>query len=813
VKQVQGLTGIILGGAVVVLTGQSVLAAPVQVTAVELNPTAAGVDILLQTRNGDRPQVFAVNRGTSWTADVTNAQLSIPGGSFRQVNPAPGISLITVTPLDRTSVRVTAVGQQRTPVGSITRPEQGGLVFSLRPSTTSSKAASAIAHPPKTTLPPLPTSTQPQFSPQSSATPPLPAQSFTPSQPIQVPPPLSSIAAVPPPSPKLTSPVSTPTAPQAIPPQPATPPPSQTIPPPLPAFQGDTPLVPNPIIRMDGGVKPESSIPTPVPALLPRAVAPPVGDIAASQIDTSPVAIDLGTAERVPRLVLRDAPAREVLSLLARAAGLNLAFVGDQASKTGQQAGQAAQPGQTSGEGAKVTLDIENEPVQNVFNYVLQVTGLQANRVGRTIFVGANLPNEARNLLVRSLRLNQVPVSNALNFLVSLGAESSISRERLVTSVNAVPIPSVTNAQGSSSITQTQTTTEQRLETQRVDYKDSSPILRGLQVSGDERTNTLTLVGSPKQVEIAVGQLVQLDVRRRQVAVNVRVVDVNLLALDRAGTSFSFGIDQSSFINSGGVGVFNFGRNAPASTSLTAPLTSGSSFGPPTATGGTSPFNLFNKNFFTQLQVAVTSGNAKILTDPTLVVQEGQTATVDLVQEVITNISQTVTGGTSTSLPTLTVTVEKTPAGLTLPIKVDRIDDNGFITLSVAPIITRPEQSVTIQFPGSGGSPSISNPITLLSRRSVSSGNIRLRDGQTLVLSGIIQDEDRSTVTKIPILGDIPILGALFRSTERQNTRREVIVLLTPRIVDDSQNSTFGYYYSPSPNARQVLEQNNPPNR
>ena len=83
---------------------------------------------------------------------------------------------------------------------------------------------------------------------------------------------------------------------------------------------------------------------------------------------------------------------------------------------------------------------------------------------------------------------------------------------------------------------------------------------------------------------------------------------------------------------------------------------------------------------------------------------------------------------------------------------------------------------------------------------------IRLRDGQTLILSGIIQDQDRTTVSKLPILGDIPLLGALFRKTNRQNERREVIVLLTPQIMDDSERSSYGYNYTPSPQIRQVLE-------
>ena len=97
----------------------------------------------------------------------------------------------------------------------------------------------------------------------------------------------------------------------------------------------------------------------------------------------------------------------------------------------------------------------------------------------------------------------------------------------------------------------------------------------------------------------------------------------------------------------------------------------------------------------------------------------------------------------------------------------------------------------------------------MLSERSLSSGLIRLRDGQTLILSGIIQDSDRSTASKVPILGDIPILGALFRRTIRVNQRSEVVVLLTPRIIDDSErSSSMGYNYTPSPDVRQLLERN-----
>jgi len=206
----------------------------------------------------------------------------------------------------------------------------------------------------------------------------------------------------------------------------------------------------------------------------------------------------------------------------------------------------------------------------------------------------------------------------------------------------------------------------------------------------------------------------------------------------------------------------------------------------------------FPKKFLAQLQAQITSGNAKILTDPTIVVQEGQTATVNLTQEVVGNISSETES--ADGLTTRTVTAEIREAGLILELVVDRIDDNGFVTLAINPEVT---SIGSVQDLSIGDD---TNQIALLNTRELTSGQIRLRDGQTLILSGIIQESDRTTVRKVPILGDLPIIGALFRSTERQNQRQEVIVLVTPQILDDSERGSFGYNYTPGREAQEVLQ-------
>nr|WP_242035888.1 MULTISPECIES: type IV pilus secretin family protein [unclassified Leptolyngbya] len=703
------------GGAIALTASLPAYAAATEVTDVRVNSTNdGGMELVLETSSGERPQVFTVNRGNTLVADLVNTQLNLSDGNgFLQNNPAPGISAVMVSQLDSNSVRVSITGETGTPVSQVNQTDNS-IVFDVGNGPALAESDDDITFE-------QPSSRETQV-----------AQN----------------------------------------------------PDPLQVDDGDV-LIPDPNVVIDGVQVQPSQVGAP-PAR-PRAIAPPVGDIAVATTDISPEPINLGTNEIVPRLVLRDAPVRDVLSLLGRAAGLNVAFL--TSGQGANNAGGGTGPEGTADNEPRISLDIENEPVQNVFNYVLRISGLQASLEGRTIFVGQTLPNESRNLLMRTIRLNQVDVTSALNFLVALGAETAVSRERLITSVNAVSVATAAEGSTGPAVTQTQTTTENRIEVQRVEYTDSNPILRGLQVTGDERTNTLTLTGPGRLIDIATSQLTTIDIRRRQVAVNVRVIDVNLLETDRQNTSFSFGLGRTDFINSGGVGVINFGERTPVSV-IGNVVTGGQNLG-------------IADNFLAQLSASVREGNAKILTDPTLVVQEGQTAQVQLTQDVITNFERTVDEGDGENDDggggTVTVTTETEPAGLILQVAVDRIDDNGFISLSVAPSISAPYDEETVEFNGDEFT------VTLLSERRLTSGLIRVRDGQTLILSGIIRDEDRIDVTKVPILGDIPILGALFRSSRRDNVRQELIVILTPQILDDSDQSVFGYRYTPSRDAQELL--------
>jgi type IV pilus assembly protein PilQ len=783
-----------------------------EITGVKLEKSKNSLQLRLETNNKKLPSIVATNEDGAVLASLIDAELNLAGKkSFRQENPFPGITAIEVSSVVNSGINIVVRNEDGTIVEETVERKANELIVNLTPEKETKKAKGNDKSPNK------------KLSAQISNLKQILAQVPT----TQVPPEVN--------------------------PQPFAQTPNQDV------------LVPNPQIVIDGQPKTQE-----VPQYLPRAVAPPVGDMSVSNLNTTPDRIDLGTNAPIRRLVLRDAPVREVLGTLSRYAGLNLVFTGE---------GQGANVSTT------ISLDIENEPVEDVFNYVLMVSGMQASRKNNTIFVGTQLPPQARNLISRTIRLNQVKSDNAGAFLATQGAEV----QKLFTPSELIRDPLTNKIIGEV----LQPTTIVPIKVAQDPNSQSAYLLQGLAISTDDRLNTITLIGEPSKVQLATSLLVQLDARKRQVAINVKVIDINLLNTDRFNSSFSFGVNDSFFVQDGGSASARFGTTAPATNAdLNSPtgrlgtspivpnaLSEANSFydfddfveapgtGPgtveidevngtvrridargdtlffkrvagisenpsdlgiseitqgtdniiritrdaagnivrtftpgteATATGSLPSFFQFPKKFLAQLEAQVTNGNAKILTDPTLVVQESQQATVKLTQEIVKSVETSIDGDSGAR----TVTPVIGEAGLTLTVDVERIDDNGFISLSVSPTVS--SVGATQTFDSGDGA---ENLLSLLNKRELTSGSIRLRDGQTLILSGIIQDSERTAVSKVPFLGDLPLIGALFRSTNKTGERAEVVVLVTPQVMDDSPASEWGYDYKVGPDVQKLMQQ------
>jgi type IV pilus assembly protein PilQ len=708
-----------------------VVAVASRITDINTNVAGDRLNLTLNFASSDRPQVSYTKQGKAWVAVLNGAQLQLGNGnaSYAKANPAPGITAIEATQYAANKVRIRVTANDPEMIKDLIKRQDTGdsLVFSLemQPSATQSSNLSASNAPESGVV-----KSQTAADPNQV----LIAQNTT-----------SSSVGKPLFEPKVTitnadgkTRVAQSTAPNSVPP---------------PVANPVTPQLPG---RVPGVVPPFRQIKT-----------PPVGDIATTTSKLRADIVELGTAERVPRITLRDAPAIEVLTLIGRVAGLSV--VSAEAPSTTGTAAAPTTAGAATGLKQPVSLSIENETAQDVFNNVLRISGLEANRIGQTIFVATKLPVTLKNLVSKSYRLNQITVGEASAYLLGLGASRVVNRQR--------PIPGVQTAQiGTASQVIVNITTESvpTLEVVAITPESgATPLLKGLQIIAEERSNSLTLVGSPRQVEYAEAQLARLDLRKRQVNVNVRVVEVNIANGQTVGGGLTFpgGNPSITGTNAQSIGIeFNSSQPITLPTAIIANLTA-----------------------------AIANGSGKVLTDPSLTVQEGETATVALTQQVPAGSTTTTTvspgGGTIT-----TTNFTPAQAGLTLSIQIERIDDNGFINLSISPRVSSPVGQVIINPDGSRQA--------FLSERVLNSGRIRLRDAQTLVLSGVIQDSDQETVTKVPLLGDLPILGALFRRSVTQNNRSEVVIIVTPRIIDDSQDANWGYTYQPGPEAQKVLDSN-----
>ena len=84
-------------------------------------------------------------------------------------------------------------------------------------------------------------------------------------------------------------------------------------------------------------------------------------------------------------------------------------------------------------------------------------------------------------------------------------------------------------------------------------------------------------------------------------------------------------------------------------------------------------------------------------------------------------------------------------------------------------------------------------------------GNLRVKDSETLILTGVINDLDQKRTSKIPLLGDLPILGRLFRSTFEGKRKSELIILVTPKIINDTEIDLSGVDYERLSNPEKTL--------
>lgn len=181
----------------------------------------------------------------------------------------------------------------------------------------------------------------------------------------------------------------------------------------------------------------------------------------------------------------------------------------------------------------------------------------------------------------------------------------------------------------------------------------------------------------------------------------------------------------------------------------------------------------------------VESRKARVLANPKIMITNGQQSVIDMTQDYIESVDTDVqtsgaAGGLSTAIVGKTYNIEE-DLGIKVAL-IPFISPDGYVTLNIKPEYSTIQQQVVDPSTGMIGA-------TLLSRRNLDLKNIRIRDGETLILGGMIQESENKTVAKIPFFGDLPIVGAAFRSTSTSKDKSELVIMITPRILNDDEST------------------------
>ena len=520
------------------------------------------------------------------------------------------------------------------------------------------------------------------------------------------------------------------------------------------------------------------------PPLRSRAVAPPLGDMAVGSMLIGNRSFVKVTGPPVT-LTLNNAPAKDALMALARLGDYGFVYVGS--SGAAAQQGQLPDPGSAD---SGITMSFRGESYAKALNSLLMASGLQGKLDGRTLLVGTSVSSKTFGpQMSKVFRLNQVDAASALNYLGSLGTKVNVANTVTATSIDG----DATSSGGSA------TSTSSSSESTVVEsYGAEVGPLMGLVGTADKRLNTLVLVGDPKLISVAEAYLKQIDLRKRQVAVKVEILNVQLENNATVDSSFSAKIGDAFLVSQSGKAHMNFGDYKPGSATQGTGVYSGTGYQRPGMYDRDVELvekKIYEKepysadrmqdqanSFSSYVESVIVSSNAKTLAQPTLLVQEGEKATVRSGVSVITGVNKSEGANGSISFSNT-----REDAGLTVELEVEKIDDNGFVTLKLDP---------TIAVPVSAG---VQEGVAIsdINRRELKSGRIRLRDRQTLILTGVIQEDDRRLASKWPLLGDLPLIGQLFRSTRSARQKNELVIIVTPSILDDDNGGSYGYGYKP----------------
>ncbi|MCB1884647.1 MAG: type II secretion system secretin GspD [Geminicoccaceae bacterium] len=270
----------------------------------------------------------------------------------------------------------------------------------------------------------------------------------------------------------------------------------------------------------------------------------------------------------------------------------------------------------------------------------------------------------------------------------------------------------------------------------------------------NSRNNTLLVRATPRAYEYIEATLRRLDTAPLQVLIEATIAEVVLNDTLRYGVQY--------FLESGDVRA-GFNTN--------------SLFGLTGAVAQVPGFNFLFAGGDTKVAIDALSrvSDVRVLSSPSVVVQDNRLATLSVGDQVpiVTRTAQSL----DSDLNTLLNNIEYRDTGVILKVR-PRISSNDNVALEIGQEVSRVVEGTT----------TADVPSPTISQRRITS-EVNVLSGQTVVLGGLIQDSETVAKDKVPLLGDIPVLGNLFRSNNNVSVRTELIVFLTPQIIRNAADA------------------------
>ena len=313
------------------------------------------------------------------------------------------------------------------------------------------------------------------------------------------------------------------------------------------------------------------------------------------------------------------------------------------------------------------------------------------------------------------------------------------------------------------------------------DTKGKSTQNRSASIEADESTNSLIITGQTDVMEGLKAIISRLDVPRAQVLVEAIIVEV----MEKNGKALGF--DWMTVSEQGGfIGANN-------SESLLASLASGafdedtddavkgiaSALG--SAKGGVwggAEFDTTGISFAAIITALQTTGEANILSTPSLMTLNNSEASIVVGQEVpFVTGSYTSTGSSSSDPTNPFQTISRENVGITLNV-TPHVNEGGVLTLDI-------QQEVSGLV---GSTAELSTADVVTNQRKIDT-KVTTQNGEIIVLGGLIRDEVQESVSKVPILGDLPVIGRLFKSSSTDVTKTNLMVFIRPTVVRSSEET------------------------